>query len=612
MSRRLLIGGVWMLFLSKRLLAGVSSLCLAVSSLAVEGVVVPQIAHALSADCASFSLSIVNGNGVVPTGNFTFEAGEQITFNIIIPPGGGTVRIQFLGIDQQTSSTGSLTFTVPNTGPTSTGAFIIDISGVQVGEAAQISGVCAGVVGGGGGAANDENASAVVVDAAVLGVLPGGQGGGLKEAFGVNLSAAIFEEAFRRIPREPEPSAAELLEEEIARLDFELERLFSEVSAIDDTLSPPRFGAIEQPEPLTAEEVQAFESQRDEISQEIRRVRAARDDAIDRRDALARSGNSFAPVSSGATEPTSAVGVLRNGFTQRVDLADVRRAVVARRVAHGFFDVDAPPTAQDLPGFLSDERFNAWLQASVTFHSVDGNGRDEDGSTVALAGGVSYLFGNAIEAGLVGRYARSQRDGTVADTDVDLWSLGAFAQTILDNGVSLQAVVAGSFGDGSVVLDPAATRAIGAFDVRAYQAQIRAAKRFEQETWWIEPDASLTVTHMTRDGFAASDGTAIPETRSTRLTAALGPTVGTDVALDGGVTLSPYLGVTLFGTLVDQPDRNTPLASSDTSLGGGIRAGLQVATQAGATVGVDGSVNAFEDEAFDVTVSARVTIPFGG
>lgn len=597
-------------FLSKRWLACASSLCLAVSALAVEAIVMPQAARALSADCAGFSLSRVSGNSVVSVGDGTFEAGERITFNIIIPPTGGTVRIQFLGIDQQISSTGSLTFTVPNTGPTATGSFIITISGVQVGENAQISGVCAGAAG--GGAANDQNASAVVIDAAVLGILPGGQGGGLNEAFGVNLSAAIFEQAIARIPREPEPSAEELLEEEIARLDFELERLFSEVSAIDDTLSPPRFGAIEQPEPLTAEEVQAFESQRDEISQEIRRVRAARDDAIDRRDALARSGNSFAPVSSGATEPTSAVGVLRNGFTQRVDLADVRRAVVARRVAHGFSDVDAPLTAQDLPGFLSDERFNAWLQASVTFHSVDGNGRDEDGSTLALAGGVSYLFGNAIEAGLVGRYARSQRDGTVANTDVDLWSLGAFAQTILGNGVSLQAVVAASFGDGSVVLDPAATRAIGAFDVQAYQAQIRAARRFEQETWWIEPDASLTVTHMNRHGFAASDGTAIPETRSTRLTAALGPTVGTDVALDGGVTLSPYLGVILFGTLVDQPDRNTPLASSDTSLGGGVRAGLQVAVQAGATIGIDGSVNAFENEAFDATISARVTIPFGG
>jgi outer membrane autotransporter protein len=377
----------------------------------------------------------------------------------------------------------------------------------------------------------------------------------------------------------------------------------------------PDFGVGDPDNPLSQEDIAQGIAEREARIEELQiRANALNDRlrAVRAANNAAALNNSFAPITSGAVQPTSALGVLRNGFTQRVDLADVRRAMVARRVANGFSEVDTPPARQDLPGFLSDERFNAWLQASVTFHSVEGNGRDEDGSTVALAGGVSYLFGNAIEAGLVGRYAHSQRDGTVADTDVDLWSLGAFAQTILDNGVSLQAVVAGSFGDGSVVLDPAATRAIGAFDVQAYQAQIRAARRFQQETWWIEPDASLTVTHMTRDGFAASDGTAIPETRSTRLTAALGPTVGTDVALDGGVTLSPYLGVTLFGTLVDQPDRNTPLASSDTSLGGGLRAGLQVATQAGATIGIDGSVNAFEDDAYDATISARVTIPFGG
>ncbi|WP_375572975.1 autotransporter outer membrane beta-barrel domain-containing protein [Ahrensia marina] len=608
-------------FLSKRWLACTSSLCLAVSALAVEAIVMPQYAHAQSFGCAALDGDsfTVTGNAPGGTGNFDFDPGEVVNVDITFGNGVNAVQVSFLGETQVIPTNGfgntvRVSFTVPDTGGPSNGGVLIVVSsdnpGDQVGVALNCdSSGAAGEVDGVG--------SSAVVDAVTLDALPGGQSGSLSDAFGVNLSQGLFARAIllqRLGPRVEEfelQAELDALGEEIGEAQRE------RVLFIRAGLFPsPEFGVGDPDNPLSQDDVTQGLEERDarieqlliqfnELEDRLREVRAANN-------AAALNSSNFAPVSSGATEPTSAVGVLRNGFTQRVDLADVRRAVVARRVAHGFSDVDAPPTAQDLPGFLSDERFNAWLQASVTFHSVDGNGRDEDGSTVALAGGVSYLFGNAIEAGLVGRYARSQRDGTVADTDVDLWSLGAFAQTILDNGVSLQAVVAASFGDGSVVLDPAVTRAIGAFDVQAYQAQIRAARRFEQETWWIEPDASLTVTHMNRHGFAASDGTAIPETRSTRLTAALGPTVGTDVALDGGVTLSPYLGVTLFGTLVDQPDRNTPLASSDTSLGGGVRAGLQVVRQAGVTIGIDGSVNAFENEAFDATISARVAIPFGG
>ncbi|MEO0385272.1 MAG: autotransporter outer membrane beta-barrel domain-containing protein [Pseudomonadota bacterium] len=606
-------------FVSKRLLAGVSSLCLAVSSLAVEAVVVPQIAHAQSFGCVALDGDsfTVTASSVGQTGNFSFDPGEVINVDITFGNGVQQVQVSFLGETQLIPTNGfgntvRVSFTVPDTGGPSSGSMLFAVSADNLGDQVGIALNCDSS---GANAQVDGADVSAVVDDVVANALPGGQAGDLNDAFGINLSQGLFARAVllnRLGPRVEEfelQAELDALSEEIGEAQRE------RVLFIRAGLFPsPEFGVGDPDNPLSQEDVTQGLEERDarieqlviqfnELEDRLREVRAANN--------AAALGNSFAPASSASSQSGSAVGVLRNDFSTRADLTDLRRHYAASRVALGF-DQLGTAAAERLPGLLGDERLNAWIEASVTFHSVEGNGRDEDGSTVALSGGVSYLFGDAIEAGLVGRYARSQRDGAVADTDVDLWSLGAFAQTILDNGVSLQAVVAGSFGDGSVVLDPAATRAIGAFDVQAYQAQIRAARRFEQETWWIEPDASLTVTHMTRDGFVASDGTAIPETRSTRLTAALGPTVGTDVALDGGVTLSPYLGATLFGTLVDQPDRNTPLASSDTSLGGGFRAGLQVATRGCATIGIDGSLNVFEDETFDATVSARVTIPFGG
>ena len=99
-------------------------------------------AHALQ--CAGFNLvQTVLTNFVSVT--YTFNAGRQITFNFNLQPG-GSASISFLGVTESRTNTGgttqpySITFTVPNTGPTSSGSFIFD---VLAGAAVTFNGSCA-------------------------------------------------------------------------------------------------------------------------------------------------------------------------------------------------------------------------------------------------------------------------------------------------------------------------------------------------------------------------------------------------------------------------------------------------------------------------------------
>lgn len=604
----------------KRLLAGVSCVCVAVSSLAVEAVFVPQYAHAQSFGCAALDgdSATVTGSSPGGTGNFDFDPGEVINVDITFGNGVQAVQVSFLGETQVIPTNGfgntvRVSFTVPDTGGPSNGGVLIVVSSDNPGDQVGVAFNCDSS---GANAQADGADVSAVVDDVVADALPGGQAGDLNDAFGISLSQGLFARALllnRLGPRVEEfelQAELDALGEEIGEAQRE------RVLFIRAGLFPsPEFGVGDPDNPLSQQDVTQGLEERDarieqlviqfnELDDRLREVRAANN--------AAALGNSFAPASSASSQSGSAVGVLRNGFSHRADLADLRRAAMAERMALGFEPDDAAHPVEALPGLLGDERFNAWLQSSATFHRVHANGRDEDGVTAAVAGGFSYLFADNLEAGLVGRYARSQRDGALAETDLDMWSLGVFAQGLVGDGVVVRAVAAASYGDGSVVLDPAVTRGRGTFDVTALQAQLSASRRFTFGQWWIEPNSSLSVTHSVREGYTASNGTVVPETRSTRLTASAGPTLGTSLAMADGGVVTPFIGGDVFLTALNQPDRNTPLASADTSVGFRLRAGTGLQLGGGADVSLNAAVSVFQRDAIDTTISARLRIPFGG
>ncbi|MEM6666586.1 MAG: autotransporter domain-containing protein [Pseudomonadota bacterium] len=308
----------------------------------------------------------------------------------------------------------------------------------------------------------------------------------------------------------------------------------------------------------------------------------------------------------------SPLRVTQSGISGRFDFRtwQKQQAVQQFLMAHQHSRMATSDPVSRSPFFAPTPKFNAWIEGSVTFHHVEADNRDEDGYTAAVAGGVSYRFAERWEAGLVGRYAHSDREGNTAETELDVWSMGAFAQGIVGNGVLLQGIATASFGSGDTILDPAATRPTGNFDITAYQAQVKASRKFVSGRWWFEPNASVTLSHMIRDGFTASDGTVVPETDSTRFTASLGPTIGANL-IAGSTIFTPYVGANLFLTAVDQPDRNTPLDSADTSVGVTGRAGLGMTFANGASLGLDGTLTFYDEDAVDVGASARLKVPFG-
>jgi hypothetical protein len=263
----------------------------------------------------------------------------------------------------------------------------------------------------------------------------------------------------------------------------------------------------------------------------------------------------------------------------RFDLAAERRAVVA---ANGL--------AARAEGLLGDERFNLWLGGDLTLHRDRRSSIGQEGESLSVDAGASYLVSDDLNLGAALRYAHTDTEGQSGETIADTYTVSAFAQQQVFDEAVLEAVIAYSLVDLDLTFKNAGVvTSSGSAEATSLAGQIRLSQRFELEQgWWLTPNLGASVVTTDRDGFTTTDGTAVGATRSTQVALVGGPTVGTSWIVKGaGFNYTNLLIAPSFGL------------SGNYNLGRFDRV-------------VDANNNVFESDRFGLAASAGLGIGFAG
>lgn len=290
-----------------------------------------------------------------------------------------------------------------------------------------------------------------------------------------------------------------------------------------------------------------------------------------------------------------------------------------QRVTGGVSLAEARATAEaqggGLDGLLGDPRFNAWVNGGVTFH-LDNSSIGQDGETINVSTGVSYLIDPRVNIGLTARFGHTDRSGATGQTIADTWSLGAFTQVKLPDDFALSAMLAYSLVNIDADTIQGALTASGQTNAKSLAGQLSLSKPFEVEGWTLSPNAGVSFVNIERDAFTASDGTFVGGSNSTQVSAMAGINASTrfDIERANGETIgiSPSFGLSGFYNL----GRFDPLVGSNgeeiTAEGFGLvaNAGLAMQFAGGASLGLNSSLSGLTSERKNLSVSARFNLPF--
>ncbi len=208
----------------------------------------------------------------------------------------------------------------------------------------------------------------------------------------------------------------------------------------------------------------------------------------------------------------------------RFDLATERRTIA----------VEEGPAAGP-EGLLGDKKFNLWLGGNITLHR-DRRSIGQDGESLSLDGGMSYLVVEDLNLGVSARYAHTDTEGDAGETIANTYTLSLFAQQRVFDEAVIEAIIAYSLVDLDLTFKNAGiVSGTGSIDATSLAAQTRISQQFALGgNWWVAPSIGASVVTTDRDAFTTSDGVAVGDSRSTQVALVGGPTFGTAWTVKGG------------------------------------------------------------------------------
>ncbi|MEM7270814.1 MAG: autotransporter outer membrane beta-barrel domain-containing protein, partial [Pseudomonadota bacterium] len=251
----------------------------------------------------------------------------------------------------------------------------------------------------------------------------------------------------------------------------------------------------------------------------------------------------------------------------------------------------------NLPGFLGDRRFNVFAAGDVSF-SDDSRRVGQDGVTFSISGGFSWLAAEGVNLGLAGRFTDTDIDGASGSISGDTFSLAAFAQTTVLDGLRLDAIAA--YGNSSIDAEfvSGGARADADIDAEAISVQVKASRSFDFDGVAVTPSGSLTYSHVKRDSFTLSNGQTAASSTDDVVTASGGVSVGTTfLSDDGAMLITPSLSVGGFAGLTDG--------------GGGasISGGLGIRTLDGLSANLSAGFSGFNSGQDVFSLGLNLTVP---
>ncbi|AWY99925.1 autotransporter beta-domain protein [Rhodobiaceae bacterium] len=303
-----------------------------------------------------------------------------------------------------------------------------------------------------------------------------------------------------------------------------------------------------------------------------------------------------------------AAAPLFNELHARFDLAAERRAVVAEN------GLAARPD-----GILGDERFNFWLGGDLTLHRDRRSTIGQEGESLSVDGGASYLISDDLNLGAALRYAHTDTEGQSGETIADTYTVSAFAQQQIFDKAVLEAVIAYSLVDLDLTFkNTGAIISSGTADATSLAGQVRVSQHFELERgWWLAPNLGASIVTTDRDSFTTTDGTVVGATRSTQVALVGGPTVGTSWVVKGAgfnytdVSVAPSFGLSgnyNLGRFDRVIDANNNVFESD-RFGLAASAGLGVGFAGGTTLSFNTNYAGIGADQRNITFGLRINMP---
>lgn len=279
-----------------------------------------------------------------------------------------------------------------------------------------------------------------------------------------------------------------------------------------------------------------------------------------------------------------------------------------RRAGDFALALDLASLAQEVG---ADPRLNLFVSAGVDVHDDRRRLIGMDGETISLSGGASYRVAAGLTLGLFGRYGHTELSGPGGEIEADTVSLGGFAEADLTGGFVFTGVAAYSWSDVDGTFIQGAVTTTGATEIDGFAFQAGLSKSFAFGDWTLTPAASLTYASVDQDGFTLSDGTAAPGERRDQLSLTAGPTISRSFETEGGMRLTPSLGLSGIVNLSGEESQLRADGSrvSSGAFGGALSLGLGVATPGGGAVSLTGGVSAFEGRQMGYSIGASGRIP---
>ena len=246
---------------------------------------------------------------------------------------------------------------------------------------------------------------------------------------------------------------------------------------------------------------------------------------------------------------------------------------------------------------LEDPRLNVFLSTSVSI-SEDGRVAGLDGTSLSASAGASWMFSDHLNVGVAARFHSSDVSGVGQNLKGHAWSLALFAQTRLPADVALDLGLAYGRSNTDGTFNNAGTFTTADVDANVFAAQISASRAFQVESFSVQPNLGLTLTHSDRGAFQLSDGQFAPGNNDTSVFLRGGVGIARSTPIENGFTLSTSAGL---GAFYEITEGRTGLSASGA---------LGLVGNDGTSATAKFSFSGPSDDQFSGTGSLNFVVPF--
>ncbi|SNZ19389.1 autotransporter outer membrane beta-barrel domain-containing protein [Cohaesibacter gelatinilyticus] len=300
---------------------------------------------------------------------------------------------------------------------------------------------------------------------------------------------------------------------------------------------------------------------------------------------------------------------------------------IGSRVAMAFDATSQPAIPQTdieepLPGLLGDKKFNAWIDAAVSWSRDNRSGNEGTGTSIQVRAGASYQLLEKIGIGSMLRYSHkaSDRSDGSASTKGDGFGGSIFAQIQLPYGAIFTPVFAYERVNSDLDISNGATLVTGGFesDIYTYGGSLKKRFIFESDNidrrYFIDPNLTLSYIKGKRHGYVRSDGSYVPSDSFNQGVLSFGPTFGLQMrnVSETIAMLEPKVGINGIWNFETPAAYTTTTGSviKPTQWSASLNAGLTLQLKNGLTSTITGAYSGLGSDVNTGTFSGRLSLPF--